>query len=63
VAVLTSARGKKTMKGKIFLAMTPSYRRRREKGPGWAPWISDGRRRRARIGGKWRALVSPILGR
>jgi hypothetical protein len=49
MAVLTSARGKKTVKGKIFLAIAPFYRRRRERervwlGPlGWR-WTSTSNR-------------------
>jgi hypothetical protein len=48
-AVLTSARGKKMVKGKIFPAIAPSYRRRRERvwvGPLGQRWHRVG------IGGK-----------
>jgi hypothetical protein len=41
VAVLTSVRGKKMAKGKIFLASASFYRRRRERGSGWAPQVGD----------------------
>jgi hypothetical protein len=46
-ARLTSAWRKKWQKGQIFPANAPSYRRRRERGLRWAPWVGDGCRHRA----------------
>jgi hypothetical protein len=63
MAVLTSARGKKTVKGKIFLAIAPFYRRRRERESlarplGMAMDVDVEPDRRS----PWHASVSPFSG-
>jgi hypothetical protein len=61
-AMITSTRGKKMVKVKIFPAIAPFYRRRRERGSGQAP----GSAMNADIGPDWQTLwrvpVSPVLG-
>jgi membrane glycosyltransferase len=52
-AMITSTRGKKMVKVKIFPAIAPFYRRRRERGSGRAPRVGDECRR-------WAGLANPV---